>query len=78
MPTDPELERAREGVAALTDAACPGYQADAALDALEQAVRQSERVAVAARIQAHEWGLFVHQGTVDRITDFILEGDQDD
>lgn len=47
-----ELEQAREGVAALTDAACPGHQADAAVERLEAAVRRDERVRCWQEIQA--------------------------
>lgn len=46
-----ELEQAREGVAALTDAACPGHQ-DAAVERLEAAVRADERVRCWQEIQA--------------------------
>lgn len=72
-----ELERARQDILEAADRGGAVERVDAKLEQLEEAVRRSERVAVVARIQAREWGLFVHSSTVDRITDFILEGDHD-
>jgi hypothetical protein len=73
------LEQARERAVALADAACPVELADAALDGLEQAVRLSERVAVARRLRSRDWrgGTSIDLDTLDTIIDFILEEDHE-
>lgn len=74
-----DLEHAREGVAALTDAACPVDQMDTSLARLEEAVRLSERIAVVERLRARDWlrGSTIDLDTLDVVVDSILEADGD-